>query len=36
MSAMDTGKITPDSPLLVPFHSVAAAVAQQVSILQSK
>ena len=36
MSAMDTGKITPDSPLLQPFHAVAAAVAQHVSILQSK
>jgi ATP-binding protein involved in chromosome partitioning len=36
MSAMDTGKITPDSPLLQPFHAVAAAVAQQVSILQSR
>lgn len=36
MSAMDTGKIHPDSPLLQPFHAVAAAVAQQVSILHSK
>jgi hypothetical protein len=36
MSAMDSGEIRPDSPLLIPFHAVAAAVAQQVSILQSK